>query len=194
MKFISASLTHIYRAISSCTAMPNILESSVWNLLHVTLLAPVFWDGSKVLGEIFPPLVYTESGRGTNGETGSSLHYLCDTALDLSVDEGIIPYGRLGTVMHGYEGHYLCHIMVHRHCVVSEDVLDRSATVREYLTYPLLQAAGRSCHIARFLPCDSNPDIDPQLRFFLRKRVRGHWISQVSLFDVHLTSKWMWAA
>ena len=81
-------------------------------------------------------------------------------------------HGPLGTVLHGYEGKYLCHIMVHRHWVVSEDVLNRSETVHQYLTYPLLQAAGKSCHNARFLLCDRNPDIDLQLRFFLRKRIR----------------------
>ena len=111
--------------------------------------------------------------HGTNGEIGHVLHYLYDAAWELSVDEGIMPYGHLGTVLHGYEGQYLYRIMVHRHCLFSEDVLNRSETVQQYLTYPLLQAAGRSCHNARFLPCDRNPDSDLQLHFFLSKRVRG---------------------
>jgi len=98
--------------------------------------------------------------RGTNADIGSVLHYLYDTAWELSVDEGIVLYGPLGTIMHGYEGHYLHHIMVHRHCVVSEDVLNRSEIVQLYVTYPLLQAAGRSCHNARYLPCDRNPDMN----------------------------------
>ena len=86
---------------------------------------------------------------------------LCDTAWELSVDEGIMLCGPLGTVLHGCEGHYLYHVRVHRHCVVSEDVLNSSAIVQEYLTYPLRQVAGRSCHSAQFLPCD-NSDIDLQ--------------------------------
>ena len=176
MNFIAASVTHIYRATKFCTETPNIFGSSGPNLLHIILLAQVFWDESKIFGKfIHPwPSPNLERVHGTNGETGSVLHFLCDTAWELSVDEGIMLCGPLGTLLHGCEGHYLYHVRVHRHCVVSEDVLNSSAIVQEYLTYPLRQVAGRSCHSAQFLPCD-NSDIDLQWRFFffLRKRIRG---------------------
>jgi len=71
-----------------------------------------------------------DRARGTNEDTGSVHYYLYDTAWELSVDEGIMLYGPLGTIRRGYEGLYLYHIMVYRYCVVSEDVLNRSETVQ----------------------------------------------------------------
>lgn len=44
------------RATKFCTVTPNNSGSSVWNLLHVTLLTAEFCGGSSTSGKICAPL------------------------------------------------------------------------------------------------------------------------------------------
>jgi len=48
----------VARAAKFCTVAPNILEASVWNVLHVTLLAPSILNFLLNNWKIFATLVF----------------------------------------------------------------------------------------------------------------------------------------
>ena len=155
---------------------------------HITLLAPVFWDDSKIFGKcVHPwPTPNLDRVRGTNGETGSVLHYLHYTAWELSVDEGIMPYGTLGTVLHGYESNiYIISwstgtVWFQRMFWIGQKLSNN--TLRTHCSKPQVEAAITN----DFFLVTGTSTMTSYSASSWGREYGNHWISQVSLFDVHL--------
>jgi hypothetical protein len=194
MNFISASVTHIYRATNFCTATPNIFGSSGPELVsyHPSGASILRW--LQDLWEICSPLTFTESGPSTCYEWRNRKCHALSLWYRLGTEcrWGHNAVWAVGNCLAWIWGALLwptCTVWFQRMSRIVQP-LSRN-TLRTHCSKPQVEAA--ITH--DFFLVTETPTLTWNYASSSWGREYGdHWISQVSLFDVHLKSTWKWAA